>query len=283
MENKPRKPWVSGLLTFFVIGLGHIYSGNPKKGVILFFGGLLLTIFAYSSCLFYAPIGPIIFITILISYVIYTIIDSAKLARVYSTIYIMKDYNKWYVYIICWIIGSLFFHTSAEFAIENNLVKTYKIPSAAMKPTLTINDYIISNVFIYKLSSPKRGDIVVFEYPEDETKNYIKRIIGVGGETIEIRNKQVFINGTIYQEAYKVTNDPNIIQKEYQPRDNFGPKKIPKDSFFVMGDNRDHSFDSRFWGYVNKSKIKGKAVRIYWSWDKDSFSVRWNRIGRNIS
>ena len=151
-----------------------------------------------------------------------------------------------------------------------------------MKPTLQIGDHIIVNKFTYKNLELKRGDIVIFPFPEDPSKDFIKRIVGKGGDTVEIKNKQVFINGDPYQEHYKVTTDPYVFPKDIQQRDNFGPVKIPEDSLFVMGDNRDQSYDSRFWGFVKKSSIKGKAINIYWSWDKENFGVRWERIGQEI-
>jgi signal peptidase I len=160
-----------------------------------------------------------------------------------------------------------------------------------MMPTLTIGDHILvkkgyynlklpfSDESVFRFWPPQRGDIVVFKYPEDETKDFIKRVIGLPGEVVEIRNKQVYVNQQPLEEPYTVHNDPTVYPREAQPRDYFGPVTVPQDSYFMMGDNRDHSLDSRYWGFVKFSKIKGKVFIIYWSWDKNDFRVRWDRVG----
>ena len=121
------------------------------------------------------------------------------------------------------------------------------------------------------------GDVIVFEFPEDTTKDFIKRIIGVPGDVIEMKDKVVYRNGEKLVEPYIKHTDPNIQQR----RDNFGPITVPPDRYFVMGDNRDESYDSRFWGFVDKEKIRGKAWVIYWSWDGPG-DIRWSRIGRMV-
>lgn len=175
--------------------------------------------------------------------------------------------------------------------IRTFVVQAFKIPSGSMKETLKIGDHILVNKFIYGIkvpfteitflpfTSPMRGDIVVFKFPEDPDKDFIKRVVGVEGDTIEIRNKHLFVNGAPADYTQAIFTDPVAIPKGVQPRDNFGPIRIPPDSLFVMGDNRDHSYDSRFWGFVDLSAVKGKAFMIYWSWDKENFGVRWSRIG----
>ena len=151
-----------------------------------------------------------------------------------------------------------------------------------MIPTLFSGDYILVNKYIYKYKQPQRGDVIVFVYPKDPSKDFIKRVVGLEGDVIEIKDKQIFINGQKHAEDYIFHSDPNILHDNINPRDNFGPVKVPEDSLFTMGDNRDHSYDSRHWGFVKKSKVKGKAINIYWSWDKDQYRVRWNRIGERI-
>ena len=172
------------------------------------------------------------------------------------------------------------------------VVQAFKIPSGSMIPTLLIGDHILVNKFIYgiknpftddtlvPISNPKRKDVIVFEYPVNPSQDFIKRVIGVGGDRIRIIDKQVYVNGKPLKVANTIFLDKRIIPGRMQPRDNFGPVVVPKDSLFVMGDNRDNSDDSRYWGFVNLKEVKGKAFMIYWSWDSDDFSVRWNRIGK---
>jgi signal peptidase I len=174
---------------------------------------------------------------------------------------------------------------------KNSSEQAFKIPSGSMKQTLLIGDHILVNKFIYgvkipfsditvvPVKNPKRGDIIVFKFPEDPGKDFIKRVVGVAGDVVEIRNKQVYINDMLLNQDHGIYTDPHIIPGAFQPRDNLGPVTVPPASLFVMGDNRDHSYDSRFWGFVDLKAVKGKAFIIYWSWDSDDFGVRWNRLG----
>jgi signal peptidase I len=185
------------------------------------------------------------------------------------------------------------------FFIRTFVVQAFKIPSGSMLNTLLIGDHILVNKFIYGIrmpftgtvlipvSEPERGDIVVFKFPEDPSKDFIKRVVGVEDDVIEIRNKKVYVNGELIENDYAIHLDP-FIQQYDKNRDNLGPLKVPKDSLFVMGDNRDFSYDSRFWGFVDLKDLKGKAFMIYWSWDKENNNsildyVRWNRIFNTLN
>lgn len=176
--------------------------------------------------------------------------------------------------------------------IRTFVVQAFKIPSGSMKQTLQIGDHILVNKFIYgvkvpylhetiiPLKKPRRGDIIVFKYPVDPHKDFIKRVIGIPGDEIEIRDKKLYVNQKRVNHDYGVYTDSRILSANVRPRDNFGPVTVPQHSLFVMGDNRDESFDSRFWGFVDYKALNGKAFIIYWSWDKENFGVRWNRLGQ---
>jgi len=169
------------------------------------------------------------------------------------------------------------------------VVQAFKIPSGSMEPTLQVGDHILVNKFIYgvklpitnttiiPVSEPERGDIIVFEYPVEPDKDFIKRVIGVPGDLIRIKDKKVYVNGKRADQYTIKKTDYDVVPGR---RDNYGPVTVPVDSYFVMGDNRDHSYDSRFWGYVKEGAIKGEAFIIYWSWDSEAFGVRWGRIGK---
>lgn len=183
--------------------------------------------------------------------------------------------------------------------IRTFIVQAFKIPSGSMLPTLLIGDHLLVNKFSYGLkvpfsgavlipwNGPERGDVVVFRFPKDRSVDYIKRVIGVPGDTVTIRDKKVYINGDAVQDPYAHFTSAMILDGQASPRDNFGPVTVPKGSIFVMGDNRDNSYDGRFWGFVEQRDILGKAFILYWSWDlqKPLFSfdrltsVRWSRIG----
>jgi signal peptidase I len=183
--------------------------------------------------------------------------------------------------------------------IRGCLVQAFKIPSSSMEPTLLVGDHILVSKFIYGIripftgarwphfKDPKPGDVVVFIYPDDRSKDFIKRVIAVGGDTVESRNKHVFVDGkeVVIPQARALTNA--VLPADRSQRDNFGPIKVPKDHLFVMGDNRDHSQDSRFWGFVPVQDVKGEAFLIYYSSPfeekptTEGFRVSpWNRLHR---
>jgi len=179
--------------------------------------------------------------------------------------------------------------------IRTFVVQAFKIPSGSMKPTLLIGDHLLVNKFIYgikipvidryiiQFKNPKKGDIVVFKWPKDEKKDFIKRVIGVEGDKIKIRNDILYVNGEKIETKYigryqdegiaqadryleSLNGYEHYILDESVKYEDFGPVVVPERSIFVMGDNRDNSQDSRYWGFVSFNKIKGKALIIYWSW-----------------
>ncbi|MBU0994015.1 MAG: signal peptidase I [Proteobacteria bacterium] len=179
--------------------------------------------------------------------------------------------------------------------IRTFIIQAFKIPSGSMKETLQIGDHILVNKFIYgvkipffnisliPVTDPEREDVIVFKYPEDPSKDFIKRVVGISGDVIEVKNKELYVNNEIQaNKPYVIHSDSRIFPSKLANRDNFGPFTVPENSLFVMGDNRDNSHDSRFWGVVNLKAVKGKAFIIYWSWDSRNFGVRWGRLGHLI-
>ena len=185
---------------------------------------------------------------------------------------------------------ALFVALILALVIRTFVVQAFKIPSESMVKTLLVGDHLLASKFsygikipfthtyIYKGEDPVKGDIIIFEYPNDPSVDYIKRIVGTPGDTIEVRNKQLFRNGEPVKESFIRFTEPDRIQPV---RDNFGPVTVPADKYFVMGDNRDNSMDSRFWGFVGRSAIRAKAWRIYWSWGGLG-DIRWDRIGKAV-
>jgi signal peptidase I len=178
--------------------------------------------------------------------------------------------------------------------IRTFVVQAFKIPSGSMLPTLQIGDHILVNKFIYGprfeipltqislgqlpgLRKPRPGDVIVFIWPKDRAKDFIKRVVAVGGETIEVHDRHVFVNGSPRDDPHATWATQRI-----GPNDRYGPYTVPPGYVFVMGDNRDQSYDSRFWGPVPITDIKGQALIIYWSWDGPDHWVRWERIGRLV-
>jgi signal peptidase I len=178
--------------------------------------------------------------------------------------------------------------------IRTFFVQAFKIPSGSMLPTLQIGDHILVNKLRYgirlpiigrrvlKFEDPRRGDIIVFVYPVDPSKDFIKRVVGVPGDVVEVRHKQVYVNGEKVDDTHASFVEGPGENSRLTPRDNYGPVTVPPDKIFVMGDNRDRSYDSRFWGFVPIDDVKGKAFVIYWSWDGEDRWVRWERLGELI-
>ena len=186
--------------------------------------------------------------------------------------------------------------------IRTFVVQAFKIPSGSMLPTLLIGDHLLVNKFVYGIrlpvtgqmlvpvKRPKLGDIVVFRFPKDRSIDYIKRVIGTPGDTVEIKDKHVMVNGEPIKDPHAHVTSSTILGANASPRDNFGPILVPEGKYFVMGDNRDNSYDSRFWGFVDDKDILGKAFILYWSWDIDKplfsldrlTSVRWGRLANII-
>ena len=162
--------------------------------------------------------------------------------------------------------------------IRTFVVQAFKIPSGSMEPTLVVGDHILVNKFIYgikipfirknliPISQPEREDVIVFIYPRDKSKDYIKRVIGLPGDQIEIIEKKIHINGTPYEDRHGYYSGQGDGSVHPTGKNHFGPVTVPKNHLFVMGDNRDHSYDSRFWGFVPLQSVKGEAFIIYWSW-----------------
>lgn len=283
--DKPRKPWVSGVLTVFTIGLGHFYAGEAKKGLQLyFFGQGLLFLFVLPLIYLYPKvIGLILSVLFGFLFLLYCIVDAVKFSKKKRISYQLKKYNRWYIYLACLVFASFIMQPLVGASIKMFLVQAYRIPAGSLEPTILAGDQVFAKTFFAVKAGINRGDIIIFPFPEDTSKDFIKRVVAMGGEIIEIINKEVFINGDLFQEPYVIHTDPNIIPKDSMPRDNFGPVTVPEDAVFVMGDNRDNSYDSRFWGFVKKSDVAGKAQSVYWSWDRENRKVRWHRIGKMIN
>jgi signal peptidase I len=181
------------------------------------------------------------------------------------------------------------------------VAQAYQIPTGSMENTLLVGDYLFINKMLYgseidlgisghqlihyrfpAFRQPHPGDVIVFRYPENIRQDFIKRCVAVGGQTVMIRNKTLYVDGVQQVEPYVIHIDPRILPREVSQRDNFGPITVPKGYLFMMGDNRDNSHDSRFWGPLAVGLIKGKAMIRYFSWDGEHSSIRFNRMFQPI-
>jgi len=181
------------------------------------------------------------------------------------------------------------------------VAQAYQIPSGSMEKTLLIGDFLFINKMLYgseidiglggkrvfyhrfpAIRQPEPRDVIVFRYPVNPRQDFIKRCVAVEGQTLEIRDKVLFIDGVRQSEPYAIHLDPRVLPREASSRDNFGPYRIPPDHIFMMGDNRDNSHDSRFWGPLPVSLVKGKAFVRYFSWDGQRHAVRFGRMFQSV-
>ena len=187
--------------------------------------------------------------------------------------------------------------------VRTFIVQAFKIPTGSMENNLLIGDHLLVNKFVFAptlsrlenmllpIDPIRRGDIIVFKYPEEPERDFIKRVIGLPGDTLELRKKRVYINGTMLDEPYVrylVPPDEENGGGEFDVRVQYGPVTVPPGHYFMMGDNRDNSQDSRYWGFMPQEYIKGKALFVYFSFGEETglsslfTGVRWNRIFHQI-
>ncbi len=202
------------------------------------------------------------------------------------------------------LVESIVFALMLALVVTSFVVQSFEIPSGSMLPTLLLGDRILVSKFIFgtrvpftdvklfPLREPMRGEIVVFvpplgfESPVGRDTHLIKRVVGLPGDTLEIVDKRLYVNGKEFRVANAHWDDPNVMGRGASVRDNLGPVVVPPRCYFMMGDNRDKSYDSRFWGFVHEEELTGRPLVIYWSWDisagsmiKRLGSIRWGRIG----
>lgn len=279
MSNlKPKEPLIAVMLGVMVTGLGQIYVGKIKRGILFFCIPLILAIplvlyllnpntttnFLSAAVLFVLAFG----------FGIYVIVDAYHCAKAYN---ISNDLTRSITTgrRILLIVGIVFFAfilnpsnivaKSIALYIRNNVAQAFKIPTKTMEPTLLQGDLILADKAIYKKSEPRRGDIIVFIYPQDTKKMFVKRLAALPGETIEIKNGSILINGTALTET-------SFANKYYYNRGDYAKEgqvvNIPNDSYFVLGDKTTSSLDSRYWGFVPKKNLVGKAYKIYYPFER---------------
>ncbi len=165
----------------------------------------------------------------------------------------------------------------AGMLLRTYVIQGYRIPSRSMEDTLQEGDFLLVNKLTYRFHEPKVGDVIVFEYPFNPSKSLIKRIIAGGGQVVEVINKSLYVDGERAEGKFPSKHiDYQVFSAEYSNRDNFGPFEVPKGQYFVLGDNRDNSQDSRVWGFLDRKNVKGKAVFIYFSWAPDPIAPQWS-------
>jgi signal peptidase I len=282
-RTKARRWWIAVLFTLLQPGLGQVYNGEWKKAIVLYLGlyiaagALAAWVIATYPTLRGLSIGCLLGVAC----VVYWVWDAVVGTRKGGSHYILRPCNRIWIYVLIFVAGTII-HDGGTFVLKKKFIQAFKIPASSMEPAVLMGDYLLVSKSKNSLANLKRGDIVTFLYPPDPTKDFIKRIAGIGGDMIEIRDKRLFVNGKVPDNDPGIFKEKAIISGRLSPRDNFGPIMVPADSFFMLGDNRDRSLDSRFWGFVQRPQVTGLAKAIYFSWDGERSRVRWERLGKRI-
>ncbi len=280
MDEKRRIPLVAGLGALVDPGLGLVYNGNFKKGIIVTISFLVAAaLLILAGALKSFAVGLIVSSIILVARV-YFIIHSFLQARKNGKA-VLTRFNRWYVYLLysllsagaCFLIASL------------SPVKSFRVPTGGMEPAIEAGDYIIVDMDYYRRNDVRAGDIVVFQSPNDPANLYIKRCIALGGQTVEIRNGLAFVNGQrslpslLLRRVSKIKprdfKDPRIYPVDAGNEDQYGPVTIPESQLFMLGVNRDNSLDSRYFGFVDRDAVLGRAAYVSWSHD-------FSRVGKTF-
>ena len=289
-----RRPWVAVFLSLLMPGMGQIYCGSMANGLTL----MLIVIMCSTMWMFGMMIDkvregtPMAFFLMMWGLVLLTTIvatvDAYRRARRTKYDYVLKDYNNWEVYLVLlWICGAGTFGFTAM--IKLNLFEAFRVPVNSMAPTIMAGDRVFANKTAYNKHNPQYGDVVLFNNPENR-KNNIKRIIALGGDTVEIRDGQLLINGNVLERKqagtktvrmanlkvegklfwerngdtqYQIFVSEPEIENKMLTKD-FGPVTVPEYHCFVMGDNRNYSKDSRTYGCLSLGALKGRFTQIYW-------------------
>jgi signal peptidase I len=268
------RPWLAGLLQIVTPGMGNVYSGHPLRGLILHVGVLCIVLLLSLALLWLpSPLNLLISAAAGILVAVFVVFDGVRCARAVGTDFPVPRYHRWYVYILA-IVGVIM---ADDFLVgtptREYVIQAFENPAPSMEPTVLTGDHVVVDKSAYSFSEPQRGDIAIYRTAKSPQRVFIQRIVGMPGETIEIRNREVFIND-------KKLDEPYVQFLRPFSADDLAPTLIPSGSYFLLGDNRDNSMDSRFTGPVHRQELLGKAKTIYFSSDFETRRTRWSRIGK---
>lgn len=284
-----RKWFLAAILSFMMPGLGQIYNGQAEKGLLLYalfsmWGSLFISVTLNALKTSYERILVFLMFLIFAIYLVawaLTIFDAIRAARIKGRSFKLRVYNRWYYYFLA-ILLNLVIYVTLRDTIKSVLLKPYNITSVSMYPTLQEGDYVLTDPLTYAMQNPQRADVIVMIFPKDGQTVFIKRIIGMPGDTLAIIDKQVYVNGEMLTENYIRQQHSGKNSAGAAGRNDFGPVVIGAGEYFVMGDNRDSSYDSRHWGPVPRENIIGRPGIIYLSLRPEFPYIQWNRLGMKL-
>lgn len=305
-----RKPWLAGLLSVVVPGLGHLYAGRPRAAAIAFLIGELALVTVLAPV--FLPVPPLNVLIALLGLLVLLVgipLHAARAASAAGPSYQLRWYNRWYVYLGLWVVSAFLLQSQSYEYTKAHLVEAFRIPGGSMEPTIRVGDYVYVGKWDATRRDLRHGTIVVFESVEEPSLKVVKRIVGLPGDTLGMTSGTFYRNGQRLTEPYTIRLDPgrgeDPVQRAkmrswqlnylagpssdaYRPNlEEWGPLVVPADSLFVLGDNRDASYDSRYWGFVPRSSVLGQPRVVYFSYDPKGPGpflqrVRWDRIGQAL-
>ncbi len=274
--QKKRRPLLASFLNAINPGLGFLYLGKLRLAIgfpLLF---MLVVALAAWSRIILLPTGFSLLVAFLLALWACSMVLAFILAK-RAGVAELGRLQTWYGYLGFFVISSLLFSVVLDNRSKIFGYETFSLPTASMSDTLRHGDFIIADTWAFKSRDPERGEVVIFRLPGDPSIKYAKRVIGLPGDTVEIRGGRVNVNGQTLSESYVLPENNQRLSYE-RP----GSYQLPDDAFFLMGDNRDNSLDSRFWGFVPRANLHGSVVFIWFSSGPEQ-GVRWDRIGLRIS
>lgn len=311
---KRRKPWLAFMLTQICPGLGQLYNGDIRWAVISFV--LSLVVAVASEIWFFDTLSKLLFAVAL-----GLVLDTALSVQAWLRARRVKEmelrpYQRWWVYLLFTLV--VYGVPDGYGLLMPSRIRSFQIPSESMVPNLLVGDRLVADGWAFWHQDPKRGDIIVFDYPKDPSTKFVKRLVGLPGDKVEMKKGELYINDRLvpqnrtsspliedhgWRAAEYVENLEGVlhtIQREQPENDrDFGPVAVPAEHYFMMGDNRDRSSDSRVWGFVARDALIGRMAYVYFSWDSDAYArardenpgnlgaavyagVRWDRLGAQV-
>ena len=278
---------IAFLLSLIQPGAGHFLLGRFRRGIVWAVGvdGFGLVVL-FSLVILLRGAGRATVLGLMLALIVAIV---GHVASAVDTATLTVGRPRWVLVLVGWgaLIAGGWLMDPVKDYYRAHYAQAFTISSGAMTNALLIGDYILVDKSAYRTREPRRGDIVVFKYPRDERRDFIERIVGTPGDVVQVRGRQVLVNGQVLDEPYlerpatppSAAADPTSCSYAYGCE----PTTVPPSSYFVMGDNRDNSLDSRYWGFVKADKILGRASVVYWSWDRERHWLRSWRIGHSIS
>jgi signal peptidase I len=305
-----RKPWASVVLSLITPGLGHLYAGAPRAALLVFL--LCSVVFAASTAagalLPWPPFNILLMVVGSVAAIVGAASSAYGFARRAPEDYRLRRSNRWYIYVALVLVAAYGIRPVYTAVQRRYLAQAYRMPSSSMEPTICVGDFFFARRFRGAPELLRRQELVVYESMTNPGVSVIKRIVGLPGDTLQMVRHTLLVNGRPQLEPFTQHIDPLTDPSDssmlwqrrfllgsgdsalYDPsRDNWGPIEVPPDAFFVLGDNRDNSYDSRYWGFVSRQHMIGSPARVYFSYDPDSSrllpfftAIRWSRIGQPL-